>query len=269
MNKNRINKTRCTLSLFYKGKSKRVKEILPLFFFAAIFFSCEKESNYRFKGIPLDNGTEIIETFSGYPAGGELAFHENFQLWQRDGYINFVSRDCEQDQMTTSVIMYVPGKPLTVTYNGFTVSYTLQDFSVNPLCGNQAGKSTADSEVSTGYVALQQLIFYECGQHDSDGQMVLSPLPSVSRIRFSLSLGGKIEDVAGVTLWKKSKGASAFAKVGDYIPTDPEAGELFTVEINEKDVQLKFVPALTGKENPVNDGVNRAVRIHDLWVWSL
>jgi hypothetical protein len=235
---------------------------------AAFLSGCEKESNYRFAGMASDEETTVIDV-AGYPADGSLAFHENFQTWKREGYVNLLKGDCEDDQMTTSLVMYVPDKPKTVQYEGFTVSYTLKDFAVNPVCGCKAGSSEAESEVSTGYVALQQLIFYECGQHDSDGLMQLSALPSVSRLRFSVSLGGKTDDVAGVSLWKKAAGDAAFVKVGDFIPSDGDAGEVFEVEMNDTDVLLKFIPTLTGRENPVNDGINRCVRLHDLWVWSM
>jgi hypothetical protein len=229
------------------------------------FSSCEEEFNYRFRGIPDDDVYVPSPVDENNPPNDTLLFHENFQSWKREGYVNLTAGDCETDQMTTSLVMYVPSKPRTSTYNGFTVAYILKDFAVNPACGAKAGK--ADSEVSAGYVALQQLVFYECGQHDSDAMMQLSTLPSVSNVRFSISLGGRIEDVAGVSLWIKSENETAFRRLGDFIPSDPEAGEVFTVEINEKNVQLKFIPALTGRKNPVNDGINRSVRIHDLWVW--
>ncbi|MDR1980999.1 MAG: hypothetical protein LBQ39_05170 [Tannerellaceae bacterium] len=231
--------------------------------------SCEKELGYRFIGIPDEEEVEVTppSDYSEYPADGLLVFYENFQSWKREGYDNLPSGDCEADQMTTAMVMYVPSKPRVAAYNGFSVAYTLKDFAVNPVCGTQT--DAADADVSPGFVALQQTIFYECGQHDSDALMLLSALPSVSQVKFSVSLGGKVDDVAGVSLWKKVEEAGAFTKVGDYLPTDPKAGEVFTVEINEEHVQLKFTPALTGRETPVNDGVNRAVKIHDLWVWSM
>jgi hypothetical protein len=244
---------------------KKQTVVLLLCFF---FSSCEKDVGYRFAGIEEDDDVMIIP-----PSGGgntdddSLVFHENFQLWKRDGYDNPPTGDCEDDQMTTATVMYVPSKPRMAEYNGLSVAYMLKDFAVNPVCGTPTGN--ADSEVSTGFIALQQTIFYECGQHDSDAQIVISELPSVSHIKFSVSLGGKIEDVSGITLWKKAKEASNFTKIGDYLPKDPRAGEVFTAEINERNVQLKFTTALTGRETPVNDGIIRAVRLHDLWVYSI
>jgi hypothetical protein len=233
-----------------------------------LFLACEQEFNYRFKDIAEEEEEIVLPPDEGgYAAGDSLVFHENFQSWQREGYVNLTAGDCETDRMTTSLVMYVPLKPRTVTYNGFKVSYTLKDFAVNPVCGAVAGSSASDADISAGYVALQQLIFYECGQHDSDAMLQLSALPSVSAVRFSVSLGGRIEDVAGIALWVKAEDETAFRLLGNFIPADPQAGEVFTVEINKNNVQLKFIPALTGRENPVNDGINRAVRIHDLWVW--
>jgi hypothetical protein len=235
-----------------------------------LFLSCEKESGYRFAGIPDDDDVVVVtppQDNDEYDTDGSLLFHENFQSWKREGYDNLPTGNCEADLMTTATVMYVPSKPRMAEYNGCSVAYTLKDFAVNSVCGTPTG--SADSEVSTGFVALQQTIFYECGQHDSDAQMVLSVLPSVSQVKFSVSLGGKIDDMSGVSLWKKAGGASSFTKVGDYLPSDPNTGEVFTVEINEKNVQLKFTTALTGKETPVNDGTTRAVRIHDLWVYAM
>lgn len=234
-----------------------------------LFSSCELESNYRFADIEDDPKTDPGGEPS-QPNDGSLIFHENFQTWSYDGYLEGESKKCEDLQMISSVIMYRPGLPLVKTYNdSISITYWLQDYSVNPTCGNMAGTSTIDSDVSLGYVALQQLIFYECGQHDSDASLTLSALSSVSKVEFSVSYGGQIEDVGGLTLWTKTKGQTKFKKVGDYKPADAKVGEKFSVEINEKDVQLKFTPALSGKDNPVNDGINRAVRIHDLYVWSM
>ncbi|KAA6301772.1 MAG: hypothetical protein EZS26_002081 [Candidatus Ordinivivax streblomastigis] len=248
---------------------KKWEKQTVMFLLCFFFSSCEKDFGYRFAGIEEEEDVVVTPPSDGGETvvGDLLVFHDNFQLWKREGYDNSPTGDCEADQMTTATVMYVPSKPRMAEYNGLSVAYMLKDFAVNPVCGTPTG--SADSEVSTGFIALQQTIFYECGQHDSDAQMVISELPSVSQIKFSVSLGGKMEDMAGLTLWKKAAGASAFTKVGDYLPSDPQAGEVFTVDINEKNVQLKFTTALTGKETPVNDGIIRAVRIHDLWVYSM
>ncbi|MFT3739323.1 MAG: hypothetical protein QM786_11240 [Breznakibacter sp.] len=251
----------------------------------AIFFSvvlaliilcpaCEKESNYRFKDkSATDTGSEAEEDdlMENYPSDGSLAFSENFQAWARDGYVNQVKNDCEDDLLTASIIMYRPDSPQKVTYPTCTVSYKLQDFAVNPVCGNKAGTSSATSGVSTGYVALQSEIYYECGGHNSDAQMVLSALPSVSKIEFSVSYGGDTDYVGGLSVWKKGTSDQVFVRVGDYKPSDPLEGEVFTIDINQTGVQLKFTPAISDKGIGVNDGVqsNRSVRIHHLTVWSM
>jgi hypothetical protein len=236
--------------------------------------ACEKESNYRFRNEVLtdeDETTDDTLSMDYYPKDGSLAFYETFQSWKRDGYINQVKNDCETDLMTTSVIMYRPDSPVKVTYDGFQVSYSLQDFAVNPTCGNKAGTSTVASEVSLGYVALQSEIYYECGGHNSDAQMILSELPSVSKISFSISYGGDVDYVGGLSVWTKVEGESSFTRLGDYEPQDPLQGEVFQIEINQKNVQLKFTPAISDKGIGVNDGVqaDRSVRIHDLYVWSM
>lgn len=243
---------------------------LVLVIASLLLHACEAESNYRFKDEATNENGTTPET-GGYPDDGSLAFHENFQSWKREGYINQQLRDCEADQMTTAIIMYQPDVPVTKTYDGFQVKYSMKDYAVNPVCGNKVGTSSDDSEISTGYIALQGLIFYECGGHDSEAELVLSELPSVSKIAFSISYGGNVEYVGGVTLWKKTRGQSSFTRIGDYQPADPLEGELFTVTLNEKNVQLKFTPALSDRGTGVNDGVlsNRSVRIHDLHVWSM
>jgi len=245
---------------------------------AMLLGSCEKPSNYRFLGVNEDELSDTTTTINDsislakYPTDGSLAFHENFQGWKRDGYINEVKQDCETDLMITTVIMYQPNKPVTKTYNNkFPVTYSLQDFAVNPTCGNKAGTSTDTSEVSLGYVALQSEIYYECGGHNSDAQLNLSLLPSVSKIKFSVSYGGDVEYVGGLSLWVKAEGESSYTRIDDYSPANPTEGQSFTVNLNKKNVYLRFVPAISDKGIGVNDGIhsNRNVRIHDLWVWSI
>lgn len=240
------------------------------------FSSCEKASNYRFLGIEDSDTDDPLPEDPGvsmdhYPADGSLAFHENFQSWKRDGYINQVQQGCETDLMTTSVIMYQPDRPVTVTYAGFAVTYALQDYAVNPVCGNKAGTSTAGSEISTGYVALQSEIYYECGGHNSDAQLNLSKLPSVSKISFGISYGGDVEFVGGISLWVKEDGESGFTRIGDYGAESPSEGQVFTVDIDKKNVFLRFTPAISDRGIGVNDGEqsDRSVRLHDLYIWSM
>jgi len=234
--------------------------------------ACEKESNYRFRNeTETDDGSDSELSTESYPTDGSLAFHENFQTWKRDGYINQQFQDCETDLMVTTVIMYQPDEPVTCEYDGFQVRYELMDYAVNPVCGNKAGTSTADSEVSLGYVALQSEIFYECGGHNSDAQLILSALPSVSRVAFSISYGGDTDYVGGISLWIKADGDDSFTRVANYEPEDCLQGQLFTVELDARNVQLKFTPAISDMGTGVNDGVHsdRNVRLHDLYVWSI
>lgn len=250
-----------------------MKTILNTALIVAILlvWGCEKESNYRFRNEKSVAQTTDSVNLQNYPADGSLAFHENFQTWKRDGYVEQVKQDCEDDLMTTTIIMYRPDKPVRVTYGNFAVTYTLQDFAVNPDCGNKAGTSTATSAVSNGYVALQSDIFYECGGHNSDAMMTLSELPSVASIRFSISYGGDVEYVGGLSVWKKGRDDNTFTRIGDYKPRVTEQGDTFSVVIDQKNVQLKLTPAISDKGAGVNDGIhsNRSVRIHDLYVWSM
>lgn len=257
---------------------KNIHIIITLLLTQLYFTSCEKPSNYRFLGMDDDDisgGTEEPDpavSITNYPADGSLAFYENFQSWKRDGYINQVKQDCETDLMTTTVIMYQPNKPVTKVYQEkFPVTYALQDFAVNPQCGNKAGTSTASSDVSLGYIALQSEIYYECGGHNSDAQLNLSRLPSVSKIKFCISYGGDVEYVGGISLWVKAEGESNFSRTGNYICTNPTEGQVFTVDINKRNVYLRFTPAISDKGTGVNDGIhsNRNVRLHDLYVWCM
>lgn len=235
-------------------------------FLSLFLFSCEKSLGYR-----VDGNTDAIEEpdLSNYPTDGSLAISENFQTWTWDGYNAMVPGECGMDVMRSAVVMYRPD-PLVKKYGNFCVSYVLQDFAVNPCCGNAAGTSAKDSEISIGYLALQCLIFYRCGNHDSDALLELPVLPSVSKISFSVSYGGgNIEYITGLGLWKKGEGETRFTRVGNYVPEKPLEGETFEVGINERNVALRFAPTIPKGTVEVNDTINREVRIHDLKVWCM
>jgi hypothetical protein len=237
----------------------------PLAVLAVLLLAgCEKESGYRFAGV--EDG-EVICPPSGseplpWPTDGSPAFREDFDTWTREGYVNRRPRveGEEDDEMVTATVMYLRDRPLYVDYGFGAVSYTLKDFAVNP---------------ERGFVELQQLIFYECGQHDSDAVLELSALPSVSHIRFGLSKGGRVEDVAGLTVWKRASPERDFVRVGEYLPEEAPAewiseGQVFEAQIGARNVSLRFLPALkAGDDIPLNDGVNRSVRLHFLEVYSL
>ncbi|MDR1724032.1 MAG: hypothetical protein LBR84_08880, partial [Tannerella sp.] len=69
--------------------------IFSLCFF---LFSCEKELGYRDKLFPDE--VEVVIVTPPDPADGSLLFHENFRRWNREGYDNPPTGDCEADQMT-------------------------------------------------------------------------------------------------------------------------------------------------------------------------
>ncbi|MDR2791925.1 MAG: hypothetical protein LBB27_04255 [Tannerellaceae bacterium] len=224
---------------------------------------CEKPLNYRFAGIDDSEavicppGAEVLP----WPTTNEApAFREDFDGWEREGYVNRRPRSEgeKEEEMVTATVMYVRDRPLYVDYGFGQMAYKLKDFAVNPV---------------RGYVELQQLIFYECGQHDSDALLELGVLPSVSRIRFGLSKGGKTEDVSGLTLWRRTSKDQDFTLVGEYLPKDEPTewiseGDIFEAEIEAEEVTLRFRPALkSGEDIPLNDGINRSVRLHFLEVY--
>lgn len=259
-------KTQKRLIKLLKSKNMNFNKVIFLALGGILSFtSCEKAIGYRLEG---STDSTVESDLSNYPKDGTLAISENFQSWNWDGYTNLVTSGCDKDIMRSSVVMYRPD-PLVKTYGDFSVNYTLQDFSVSPNCENTAGTSTDTSSISTGYLALQCLVFYRCGNHDSDAMLQIEELPSVSRISFSVSYGGDYSYITGLSLWKKSEGESKFTRIGNYVPENPSEGEVFNVDINEKNVALRFTPTIPTGEVAMNDTINRAVRIHDLKIWSM
>jgi hypothetical protein len=234
-----------------------------------ILTACEKESNYRFGGLSaLREAQETVgsEEEQGenkaWPQDGSLVFREDFDTWQREGYLGIKPKTegAGEEEMVTATVMYVRDKPVVMNYGYGKVSYTLKDYAANPL---------------RGFVELQQLIFYECGQHDSDGRLEINGLQGVSRIRFGLSKGGQAADVHGIRLDKRVGMAKDYSFVGEYAISKGREegwlsdGEVFEVEIGAENVTLLFRPALIEGDVPVNDGINRSVRVHFLEVYSL
>jgi len=240
-----------------------------LFLIPVMFFTCNKiaipEEEIGNDTIINKNGNSIPDSIKG-----TLVFHENFQKWKRSGYFSQAKQDCETDLVTsTGVVSYIP-TVVSVIYDSLTVSYSIIDFAINPECGSSDGTSTENSEVSTGYVALQCPIWYTCG-HYSKGYIITSLIPSVSYIEFTVSYPYYAGNTypAGVSLWKKGDEDIDTIKVGTYIPTDPLKGGKFTVKINSKNVIFKIKSEKNSSLPIANESnVNRAVRIHDIKVWS-
>jgi hypothetical protein len=196
-------------------------------------------------------------------------------------------------------IQQLEGNPNGVkTYPRWTVTWSMEDYGVNPVCGNDAGTSTTDSEVSAGYFALQSPLYYACGGHSSMSYLASSEFPSVSKVRFSLSycLTG-IELTYGVTLWKRSRTDTRWIKVNRYEieggTEEKTAGKVFEANIDEDNVRIGFTANwdflasgedMTYSPPPYVDFVwyreqeakiplnnlhyNFNSRIHDLTVWS-
>jgi len=274
--------------------SKSITALLLLF--AMFLLSCKKyiPDDVITKPIVNGKGDSIVD-----PVKGVLLFHENFQNWKRDGYVLPILHNCETDLMSSCTTISFLSTNVQVIYDTLTVNYSLIYFAVNPLCGNDAGTSTPTSDVSTGYIALQAPIDYTCFGHtlSAGAQIITSPLPSVSVVSFSMSYSrSDIDYMLGVTLWKKGTNDSAFIKVQDFgvqynamdsydtIVQKKITGQVFSANINEENVQLRFTCkwpnnvafnttdpaqlALLKNNNPaLYPVINRNVRIHDLIVW--
>jgi hypothetical protein len=239
-----------------------------IFIFLISVISCSKIS------VPEETTNETVvntgTTTVNDTLKGVLLFHENFQKWAWRGYLVVSLQNCETDLMkSASVVSYIP-TAVSVIYDTLKVDYSLIDFAVSPTCGNAAGTSTDSSEVSTGYVALQCPIYYTCG-HYSKGDLITSSIPSVSYVEFTVSYpyGASNNYPAGVSLWKKADGDADTIKVGTYVPADPLKGQKFTVKLNAKNVTLKFKSEKNSSLTVLNESMtNRAIRIHDLYVWK-
>jgi hypothetical protein len=234
---------------------------------------------------------------------GSVIFSENFQRWTREGFIVSDNSDPCSWRMKATGLMYSPqseGNPNGIkSYPRWTVTWSMEDYAVNPTCGNDAGTSTPDSEVSDGYFALQSPLYYACGGHSSLASLASSELPSVSKVRFSLSysLSG-IDLTYGVTLWKRSRNDTQWIKVKRYeiegSTEEKTAGKVFEADINEHNVRIGFtanwMPLYSGEDMtyppppsgslpwykeqedkiPLNNlTYNFNSRIHDLTVWSM
>ena len=228
---------------------------------------------------------------------GRLIIDDHFQEWGMVGYVNSSDAYCDR-------ILLASGQMQTFNinrnYSNWLVEYQLNDGGINSYCGSDAGTSTPDSEVSTGYCALQAPIYYACGGHATWASLrTRSALPSVSRVKFSFAYSlANIEDVYGITFFKKSKADADWVKIGDYTVEgsveEKTAGKTVEVDINEENVYIGFVatfPLHDGEDVtpmpqggskaspgfadyatslPNNIGVEtRQIRIHDLQVWCM
>ena len=228
---------------------------------------------------------------------GRLIIDDHFQEWGMVGYLNSSDSYCDRILMASALMQSFN---INRNYSNWLVEYQLNDGGINSYCGNDAGTSTPDSEVSTGYCALQAPIYYACGGHATWASLrTRSALPSVSRVKFSFAYSlANIEDVYGITFYKKSKADADWVKIGDYTieggVEEKTAGKTVEVEINEEHVYIGFVatfplhdgedvtpmPQTGSKASPgfadyatslPNNigGETRQIRIHDLQVWCM
>jgi hypothetical protein len=271
-----------------------------------IFTVAVNSSNVSLKFAPVGNSGYYrlhkleIHTMP-FRHDGSLLIDENFQTWIQEGVdVNIPSSRRPECGWLMAAASRMYGQDYEGNPNGrkvypnWTVTWSMQDYALSPSC--PAGVES--DSISAGYVSLQAPLWYSCGGHTSNGHLTTSELPSVSRVRFSMSYDpAGIPDTYGAVLWKKSRSDADWTYVkgcsiegGD---TDKTAGRIFTADINEENVQLRIVArwplldgidvtpcaegSLTGALAALKDVVplntfnvhNRAVRIHDLQVWSM
>jgi hypothetical protein len=180
---------------------------------------------------------------------GEIIISENFQHWTREGFVISETGDPCSWRMKATGLMFIQsleGNPNGVkTYPRWTVTWSMEDYGVNPSCGNDAGTSTTGSEVSEGYFAFQSPLYYVCGGHSSMAYLASSEFPSVSKVRFSFSYARSgIEYTYGITLWKRSRSDTRWIKVKrceiEGGTEEKTAGKVFEAEIDEDYVRLGF-----------------------------
>ena len=137
-------------------------------------------------------------------------------------------------------------------YGGVKVNYEFLKSAVQPQCA--AKKSPA--QVTPGLVEITK---------KEDASMVIGTFDYVSKIEVGASATG---DVRGCALYKSVDGG-AWVKVGEYIGSkaegaDAQYGFNSTININEKNVKLKFGPTVCGKDEPAL----QTFRIHDIKVYG-
>jgi hypothetical protein len=139
------------------------------------------------------------------------------------------------------------------TYENLSVTYTFINSAVAPKC--EAKKYPSATGITTGYVEVSK----------NEGQFIISQIPYISTIEVGISALG---DNRGFALYKSVNGGD-WVLVGEYFGsktenTDPQLGFIKTININENNVALKFIPVLT-KVEPV---MMQTFRIHNIRIFA-
>lgn len=139
---------------------------------------------------------------------------------------------------------------VTKVYGSEKITFGFKHAAVTPECG---AKKTP-SAVSNGYVEINK---------KEGSELTVGPFKEVTTVEVGASATG---DVRGYALYKSIDGG-AFTKVGEYIGAksegqDAQYGFNSVATINSKNVTLKFVPTICGKDEPAM----QTFRIHNIKV---
>ena len=160
-----------------------------------------------------------------------VVFEENFQTFKEEGFRNGSDTlPCPKKKVHSKANFKV-----TKMYDGTKITYSFMKAGVAPTCDSKK----SPSNVSTGLVRVRK----------DGGEFTINNIPEVGSIIVEASATG---DVRGYALMKSVDGG-AWTKVGEYIGAksegqDAQYGFVNTIAINEKNVSLKFVPCMGGKD---------------------
>ncbi|MDA3852772.1 MAG: hypothetical protein PF444_00795 [Bacteroidales bacterium] len=177
----------------------------------------------------------------------EVVIDENFQSFEKQGFRNDTV-PCKKLKMHSKANFKVEK-----TYGKSEVEYKFMRAAVTPDC--ESKKTPMNLGVTKGYVEVNK----------NNGVFIIGEIDYISTLRVSASATG---DVRGYAIYKSVDGGD-WVKVGEYIGSkaegaDSQYGFSNKITINEKDVSLKFVPTMCGKD----EQALQTVRIHDIKVYG-
>jgi hypothetical protein len=142
---------------------------------------------------------------------------------------------------------------VTQTYGTTKVTYSFIKSAVTPDC--ETKKTPMAPGVTKGYVEVNK----------KEGEFIISEIKYISKIEVAASSTG---DARGYALYKSVNGGE-WVKVGEYLGVksegaDAQYGFVKTIEINESNVSLKFVPTMGGTD----EKEIRQFRIHNIKIFG-
>lgn len=173
----------------------------------------------------------------------EVVIDENFQSFEKQGW-KTDTVPCNKLKMHSKANFKVEK-----TYGKSEVEYKFMRAAVTPDCDSK--KTPMNLGVSKGYVEVNK----------KNGEFIIGEVDFISTIKISASATG---DVRGYAIYKSVDGGD-WVKVGEYVGSkaegaDAQYGFTNTITINEKNVSLKFVATMCGKD----EQALQTFRIHDL-----